>query len=201
MSSPPKALSIDKKAKEVDKKGRRLKKRGEVPKAELTQEQKDYLRKKYVDEQCTKLLFIAKDGKQEELFFETRLAHYSELQRLIAKVKYRSTAIYMCQYPSGEILTSKNFKSLPLYRVREMATSRALTIKYCPRVDTRWDFLEHHAGPPPNWVDKLQQKEDDILKAKQNVLLARQQEDEARKLMERLQNGGVEDDDGQFDDL
>lgn len=185
-------------------KGRRKKGQvgdGQQPKAELTEEQKLYLRRKYEDEQCTKLLFLYKDGKREELFFETRLTHYSELLRLIAKVKPRNPALYMFSTSDGEILTSLNFKSLPRYRVREMAASRQLSIKYCPRVDTRWDFLEHHAGAPPKWVDKLQLREEAEQKAKNDVLFARIQEESARKLMERLESGGQEEDDGQWDDL
>ena len=196
------AMDAKKKEKEKEKGGRRNKKgKVDAPKAELTAEQKLYLRTKYEDEQCTKLVFLHRNGQREELFFETRMTHYSELLRLIAKVKPRCPAMFVCQFPSGEILTSQNFTSLPLYRVREMATSRVLSIKYCPRVDTRWDFLEHHAGPPPRWVDRLQLREEAETKAKNDVLYARIQEESARKLMERLESGGLEEDDGQWDDL
>ena len=165
-------------------------------------EEKAAMRQKHIEEHCTRLHFVAKGGKMEEKLFETRLEHYSELQRLIAHSLPKTTNLYMCQFLDGSIITSQNFKSAPIYRVRDMDTVRPLKIKFCPRVDTRWDFLEFHAGKPPRWVDKMQEKINAKEKLLHDASNAKKLEADARKLMERLESGGAEEDsDGAFDDL
>jgi len=179
------------------KKGRR---RGPPPteKKEQTEEQKALLRQKFLEEKCTLLRFIGKGGQREEKLFENvRLGDYSELQRLIARVRPKSTAMVVCQFEDGSIVTSENFKTTAVYRVRDMDTARPLHIKYCPRVDTRWDFYEHHAGKPPGWIDNLQVKLDLKDKAKNDALEKKRLEEEARRLMERLENGGTEEPDSE----
>ena len=181
------------------KKGR-SRRGGPPPKkdVELTEEQKAFLRQKYLEEKCTRLRFISKGGLREEKLFEnTRLLHYSDLQRLIARVRPKNTAMVVCQFEDGSIVTSENFKTMGIYRVRDMETARPLHIKYCPRVDTRWDFYEHHAGKPPGWIDHMQVKLDLKDKSKNDALEKKRLEEEARRLMERLENGGTEEPDSE----
>jgi hypothetical protein len=199
--SAPSADAPDKAKKRDEspagKKGRR---RGPAPpkKEELTEEQKAYVRQKFIEEKCTRVRFIGKEGLREEKLYENvRLGHYSELQRLIARVRPKSTAMVVCQFEDGSIITSENFKTVSVYRVRDMDTARSLHIRYCPRVDARWDFYEHHAGKPPGWIDNLQIKLDLRDKAKNDALDKKRQEEEARKLMERLENGGTEEPDSE----
>ena len=202
-SNPPPKRDESSGKKGVKSDKRRRKKKDEVKEVVLTDEQIAYLKQKHIDERCTRLRFINKGGKVDERFFDmVRCEHYSELQRLIAKSKPKTTSLFMCQFEDGSILTSENFKQCSIYRVRDMETVRPLNIKYCPRVDTRWDFLEFHAGKPPGWHDKLQDKYDLVLKIKHDEQRKRDREQDAIKLMERLQRGGDEEPDGaDWDDL
>jgi len=186
------------KDKKKDTRGRKK----PVQEVVLTEEQKALLRQKHIEERCTRLRFIAKGGKMVEKLYETRIEHYSELQRLIAQTKPKTTDLYMCQFEDGTVLSSQNFKTCSIYRIRDMDTAHPLKIKFCPRVDTRWDYLEYHAGAPAGWKDKFQEKLDAKDKVKRDAENAIRLETEARKLMERLENGGDEEEEGQnWDDL
>lgn len=173
-----------------------------VKEVELTEEQKAEQHQKWIEERCTRLRFLNKDGTRSEHLFQTRLEHYSELQRMIATLKPKCPSLFVCQFEDGTIMTSKNFKSVGIYRAKELDVVRPLIAKFAPRVDARWDFLEYHAGPPPGWKDKLQEKYDLRDKAKNDAILAAKQEEEAREFMERLENGGEPDrEDNRFDNL
>ena len=169
-------------------KGGRKKKEEEV---ELTEEEKAEkkaeARRKFVLNHCTNLKFLMQDNSVREKLCEgERCEHYPDLQRLIAKYTPRSLQIFIPQdFETGEIITSENFKESHAYRVKEMknrkleATAKS---RWRPQVDPRWEFYEYHGGPPPGWVDPIEEEKQRKI---QEAVEKKKQELIARKLAEK----------------
>lgn len=190
-------------------KGGRKKKEEEV---ELTEEEKAEkkaeARRKFVLNHCTNLKFLMQDNSVREKLCEgERCEHYPDLQRLIAKYTPRSLQIFIPQdFETGEIITSENFKESHAYRVKEMknrkleATAKS---RWRPQVDPRWEFYEYHGGPPPGWVDPIEEEKQRKIRAEKEKKEREKADAEAEKVLARLHGGEDEDedDDDPFEEL
>jgi hypothetical protein len=189
--------------KSVVKGGKRGKKQ-EEEKVELTEEekaeQKAEQRRNFIKNHCTNLKFILLDNTiREKLCEGERCERYPDLQRLIAKNTPRSLQIFIPQdYETGEITTSENFKEQHEYRVKEMRNYKLESTaksRWRPQVDPRWEFYEYHGGPPPNWVDPIEEEKKRKIKAEKEKKDREKADAEAEKVMARMAGGESDDDD------
>ncbi len=200
-------LRKERQSKNKAKLGGRKKK--EVPEEEeVTEEEraekKKRDREKFVFDYCTTLHFIDSEGnKTEKLFEARRCEHYSDLQRLIAQVTPKTLKIYLCQHMDGSIITKDNFVNTNAYRVREMRNRKLESTaksKYRPLVDVRWEFYEHHAGAPPNWVDRIEVERAKKLALKEAEKERARQMAEAEKVLAKFgQERDSDDSEDEFD--
>jgi len=116
-------------------------------------------RRKFVEERCTKLLFIRRDEARtrEEKLIEDRPIYYSDLQRFIAKFTPKSNEMYVVYDMDDNIIGPHNFKPAKMFKVLEMFTNR-MTPEFYPKVPVKWEFYNYSGGRPKNWVDMMEQR-------------------------------------------
>lgn len=183
-------------------------KKSKKEEVELTEEEKAAkkveARRNFILNNCTNLKFILTDNTVREKLCEgERCEHYPDLQRLIAKYTKNSLQIFLPQdFETGEIITSENFKETHEYRVKEMknrkleATAKS---RWRPQVDPRWEFYEYHGGPPPGWVDPIEEEKQRKIRAEKEKKDREKADAEAEKVLARLHGDGEEDDEDDDD--
>jgi len=193
-------------------KNAKMRKPKKIEEVELTEEEKAVKkaadRKKFVENYCTRMDFIMKDGKTYSKLLEgERFETYVEMQRALARITPRSLQIFMCLSLDGIVMTKQSFQNNNAYKIKEMPNAKleaTAKSKFKPQVDPRWEFYDYHGGAPEGWVDKIE-----VAAEKKRLALKAAKERErqdaiAAKMMARLTAGEAdsdESDDGAFDDL
>lgn len=142
-------------------------------------------RRKFIDERCTKLLFIRRDEARtrEEKIIEDRPIYYSDLQRFIAKFMPRSNEMYVVYDMEDNIIGPHNFKPAKMFKVLEMFTNR-MTPEFYPKVPVKWEFYNYGGGRPKNWVDMMEQRR----RAKFEADNKEKQQKKTEKLLKSLED-------------
>jgi hypothetical protein len=101
----------------------------------------------------TFLLIILQSEEKIEVFCDSYITRYADLQREIARVTPGKNGIFVIQAPNGEFISSGNFRPEHYYKVKEIPRHN-IPIIY-PLVPAKWEFKRYH-GAPRDWIDPLE---------------------------------------------
>lgn len=177
---------------ESTKKGNKL---TEAEEKVLRAKEREERSRKLREETSTTIKFIDINGARSEIVVERLFKTYYELQLELSRLKQNSTNLFMILKPNEvDVVRPENYEQAQKYTIRVLPSKKMASMKFTPRVDTRWEF-ESYEGAPKGWLQEMNRKVRLREKKRSGELAAASTEEEKKKLMEELEGReGNEDD-------